>query len=212
MSSSVLPEHLAKSARPMMWRRVDGSKASRNTVLHGAGDVLSPPPALDPDAIRRDAYSTGFRDGERQSAENAAARVQSVLDELRNTIDELTALKPRLLQDAEAGLVQLSLAIARRIINRELTVDATAIDGLLRAAIHKSQAQEIYKIRVCREQEAILRGSLERLLDTRKIEIVADDSLKAWDVLFETPSGWLDASVETQFREIEYGFADRLTR
>jgi flagellar assembly protein FliH len=40
-------------------------------------------------------------------------------------------------------------------------------------------------------------------------EIVADTALQIGDVIIETRRGDLDASLETQLREIERGFADR---
>jgi flagellar biosynthesis/type III secretory pathway protein FliH len=40
--------------------------------------------------------------------------------------------------------------------------------------------------------------------------VVADVTQSRGGALFETGSGSLDASIETQLREIERGFADRL--
>ena len=45
-------------------------------------------------------------------------------------------------------MVQLSLAIARRMLRRELAVDPDALHGLVLAALEKLQAQEICRVRV----------------------------------------------------------------
>jgi len=42
--------------------------------------------------------------------------------------------------------------------------------------------------------------------------LTADASLKPAEVYFETSQGILDASVETQLREIERGLIDKLER
>ena len=52
-----------------------------------------------------------------------------MLERLARAIDELAGLRPRLRQEAEADLVQLALAIARRVLRREIAVDPEALHG-----------------------------------------------------------------------------------
>jgi flagellar biosynthesis/type III secretory pathway protein FliH len=47
---------------------------------------------------------------------------------------------------------------------------------------------------------------------SRQIEILADSTLLPGGIVFETVMGDLDASLETQLREIECGLADRLRK
>ena len=105
---------------------------------------------------------------------------------------------------------RLAIAIARRILHRELTLDPDSIHGLVKAAFQKLQTREIHRVRLHRDQEAFVRESLSKLMPSGSIEIIVDPTLQPGDVIFEGAQGDLDASIDTQLREIERGFADRL--
>ena len=55
-----------------------------------------------------------------------------------------------------------------------------------------------------------MRECLLKCVPGSGIQIVVDPGLQLGDVIFETAQGDLDASIDTQLREIERGFADRL--
>ena len=114
--------------------------------------------------------------------------------------------------DAEGDLLKLAISIARRVLHRELTLDPESIEGLIRVALDKLQSRELCRVRVHPDQEQAIRKSLERFSNSQKVELIADPSLQCGDVIFETAHGNLDASIESQLREIERGFADRLRR
>jgi flagellar assembly protein FliH len=84
------------------------------------------------------------------------------------------------------------------------------LGALVRAALEKLASQQVCRVRVHPEQEQLVRATLAQLGRGSDIEIVADAAQFRGGALFETESGSLDASVETQLREIERGFADRL--
>ena len=141
---------------------------------------------------------------------NAEPHVFDSLHTLGETLRELTLLKRKIRNEAEQELVQLSLAIARRILYRELATDPESIHGIVHAALQKLQNREIVRVRVYPGAAAAVRMAFERLPNAAAVEIVADTGLATGAVLFETALGELDASIETQLQEIQRGFADRL--
>jgi len=134
------------------------------------------------------------------------------MDRLGRALADLSSLRARIRGDAEKDLLKLSIAIARRVLHRELTLDPESIEGLIKVALDKLQSRELCRVRVHPDQESAIRSSLERFSNSQKIEVVADQTLQCGDVLFETEHGTLDASIEAQLREIERGFADRLKK
>jgi flagellar assembly protein FliH len=151
-----------------------------------------------------------LREGQQKGREEAAGEFGPVLQKLGATIAEMAGLRRRIRNEAESDVVRLALAIAKRIVHRELVCDASAIHGLVHAALDKLQNREIHRVRVHPTFTASVRECLERAGAAPAIEIVADASLRRGDAVFETSLGELDASVETQLQEIERGFADRL--
>jgi flagellar assembly protein FliH len=160
----------------------------------------------------REARAAGAREGETAGRSRAQAEMQAALDRLARSIDDVASLRARLRAEAEADLVKLALAIARRILRREIALDPDALHGLILGALAKLQGQEIARVRVHPSHAAALTACLRQNLNAGNVEIVPDPSRDVGGVIFETPRGNLDAGVESQLAEIERGLADRLRR
>jgi flagellar assembly protein FliH len=159
-----------------------------------------------------DARAAGQREGEAAGRTRAAAEMESVLGRLAATIDEIAGLRGRLRREAEADTVKLAIAIARRVIRRELAVDPEALHGLVLAALEKLQGQEICRVRVHPQHVAAIGALLRKSATGALIEVLPDASRDPGAAVFETDRGNLDASVESQLGEIERGLADTLRR
>jgi flagellar assembly protein FliH len=153
---------------------------------------------------------TSFEEGKAKGREEAAAEIQASADRLANTLRDLALLKRRIRGEAESEVVKLSLAVARRVLHRELSVDPESMQGIVHAALQKLQNREISRIRVSPSALEITRTALEKSGARASIALTPDPSMRSSDVVFETSWGELDASVETQLLEIERGFSDRL--
>jgi flagellar assembly protein FliH len=215
MSSRVLLPDDACTVSPVAWRQVGGAPPT------AAAEVpdRATPAAEDLARVQQqweqrvaEARAAGLRDGEAAGRSRATAELQVVLGRLAGTIEELAALRSRLRREAEADTVKLAIAIARRVIRRELAVDPEALHGLVLAAFEKLQAQEISRVRVHPSQVSAITELLRKSAGGITIEVVPDGSRDPGAVVFETERGNLDASVESQLGEIERGLADTLRR
>ena len=56
-------------------------------------------------------------------------------------------MRARIRKETETDIVTLTVAIARRVLRRELSVDPEAIHGVVKAALEKVQSKEICLIR-----------------------------------------------------------------
>jgi flagellar assembly protein FliH len=157
-----------------------------------------------------EARQSGFEQGVRQCRQETAREMEEALDRLARAIQEVPQVKRRVRQEAESEVVKLSLAVARRILHRELGADPQSLQGVVYAALQRLQNRELTKIRVFPASAPAVRAALERNGGMAAIEVIPDTSLQPGALLFETSLGELDASVETQLQEIERGFADRL--
>jgi flagellar assembly protein FliH len=108
--------------------------------------------------------------------------------------------------------VGLAIAIARRVLHRELSTDPEAILGLVKAAFQRCDAKETHRLTLSPPDADSVKEHRGRLRLPPALEIVADGGLQRGSAMFETSRGDLDVSVETQLTEIERGFADVLRR
>ena len=160
------------------------------------------------DSRVRQAFDNGRREGETAAQQQLSSRVDGMIAKLAQSVQEILALRTKIRQEAECDLVQLSLAIARKILNREIQTDPDALLGIVKAALQRMQTRELFRIRVCPQQADTLRRALEQLGLPTRVEVQADPALESGAVLFETAQGSLDASIDTQLREIERGLTD----
>jgi flagellar assembly protein FliH len=108
--------------------------------------------------------------------------------------------------------VTLAIAIARRVLHRELSTDPEAILGVVMAAFQKLNARETQRLRLAPSDAAIVQEQRSKLGFPAALEITADATLPQASAVFETSRGELDASVDTQLAEIGRGFTDLLRR
>jgi flagellar assembly protein FliH len=217
-SSRVLRKTEQSVVTPIQWRATapmlpaKTELAAANSTKPGEAAGENRTALQEREHLERESYQRGFSEGKAAGREQAGAELRPVLDQLARTLASLTTLRSRIRTEAEGDLLKLAVAIARRVLHRELTLDPESIEGLIRVALEKLQARELCRVRVHPDQEAAIRSSLERFSNANKVEVTADSSMQSGDVVFETAHGDLDASIESQLQEIERGLADRLHR
>jgi flagellar assembly protein FliH len=154
----------------------------------------------------REAHQRGFRDGDASATHKMAEQVRIKVEQLGRSIEQLALHRAKIQREAEPELVRLALAIARRIMRRELTVDPDSLLGLLKAGLEKIESAEAHRVRVNPEHASTVAALLEG--SARPIEVTAEPGLPVGAVIFETSRGSIDVGMETQLKEIERGFAD----
>lgn len=202
----------AGEAQAIVWRQA-GAAPGHNTPTEAPRKLYSDPGS---DESRRtsdegeqrvrEAYQRGFREGEAAAEQRIAEQMKAKLDQLGRSIEQLALHRAKIQREAEPELVRLALAIARRIMRRELSVDPDSLRGLLKAGLEKIESAEAHRVRVNPEHAATVAALLEG--SALAIEVTSETGLPAGAVIFETSRGSIDVGIETQLKEIERGFAD----
>jgi flagellar assembly protein FliH len=158
----------------------------------------------------KEAHDKGFLAGEAAARARVDSEMRAVITAFADKTAEIASLRTETIRRAEADTVRLAMDIARRVLHREISTDQLALSALTAAALEKLRNQEIYRIRLNPDLEKMLRAALERAGRSQSIELICDRSLSAGAIHFEIGSGSLDASIDTQLREIERGLADEI--
>jgi flagellar assembly protein FliH len=221
MSCRLIKDDAGIQAQPMTWRQAGEPAASPQAP---APEKLYSGPSQRPERTERtpvielpeaeqkiaEAYQRGLREGDTGATRRMADQVNAKVEQLSRSIEQLALHRGKVQREAEPELVRLSMAIARRILRRELSVDPEALLGLVKAGLERIESSDLHRVRVHPEHASILAGLLEGA--ARRVEIAADPGLPVGAVIFETSRGSLDTGLETQLKEIERGFADLYPR
>jgi flagellar assembly protein FliH len=150
-------------------------------------------------ALERDAFAKGYAQGERAGTEAAATRAEGMLRRLQQTVEELGGLRGEIIRRTERQTVQLVLAIAERIVAREITLDRTVLLGMARAALDRLGEYGSATIRLHPEDFKAIGG---KALESGAVTIVADTVVTRGGCLVQSDFGFMDVSPDSQFREL----------
>jgi flagellar assembly protein FliH len=195
-------------ARPLQGTAVEQFRWEAVGGQRGAQGQKQPPPdpAQDPAfqakaaAMERDAFAKGYAQGERAGLEAASTRADGMLRRLAQTVEELAALRNEIVHRTERQTVQLILAIAERVVQRELTLDRGLLVGMARAALDRLGEHGSATIRLHPDDFAAIGAA--GLAQDAPVRVVADGVVTRGGCLVQSDFGFMDVSPESQFREL----------
>lgn len=177
-------------------------------AVHGDRHAVPAPPPPPPDEVRpsfaeieREAFTKGYAQGERAGADAAAARGDAALRQLAQTIDELSNLRGELLQKTERQVVELALAIAGRVLRRELSIDRELLIAMAKVALERLGENTSATIRLNPDDFAAI-GAQGHLGDHDVVRVVADPLVSPGGCLVQSDFGLIDAGIDAQLGEM----------
>ncbi|NOT26428.1 MAG: hypothetical protein HOP16_10045 [Acidobacteria bacterium] len=190
-----------QGVEPFDWggTRPSGSAGSRRD-----GDG----PPVDIAAIERDAFLKGYSQGEKAGSEAAAARTERLAQKLGESLDELVSLRKETLRRSEQQTVQLALAIAHRLIQRELSVDRSLLVGMARTALDRLADYTSATIRLNPDDYAMVGASLSGTGPLAHVQVVADPTVASNGCIVQSDFGFMDVSPEAQLEQLARAILD----
>ena len=149
MASKIVSAAKAPIYAPLEWRRVGSNTDLLDGVLTQEQPVA---PVRNQDETSQlrltEQCELAYRQGEAMGRQSAQAELDGTMKALSRAIENAASHKSRLRQEAERDVVSLALAVARRILRRQIQVDDEAILGLVKAAFDNASLREITHVRV----------------------------------------------------------------
>ncbi len=161
--------------------------------------------------VERDAFAKGYAQGERAGLEAAATRGQAMLRRLGETVQELTALRAEIIQRSERQVVQLAMAIAERMINREISLDRGLVCAMARVALDRLGENASAAIRLHPDDFAAVSAGLGDGWKDSQITIAPDPMVSRGGCRVHSDFGFMDVDVASQFRELSKTLFDEDT-
>ncbi len=160
----------------------------------------------------RKAYEQGYAEGQAAGAKQANSAIEPMLAKLGQSLQELAGVRRKHLLDSEQDALRLAIAVAKKVLNRELSVDPESLLGIVKAAFERMEARDILSVRLHPNEAPVVERYLAASGMPSRIEVIPDHALERGSVIVETSRGSLDASASTQLREIERGLVDVVRR
>ncbi|MDA1314687.1 MAG: FliH/SctL family protein [Acidobacteria bacterium] len=162
---------------------------------------------IEQENIRKQAFQEGYAEGQSAGEERATARFREATVSFGDVVQSLAGYKTDLRLSTQRELVSLALAVAQRVLHREVTVDPSVVLGIVRACLDEFSATEINRLGVHPRDYKVVSGYFQSH-PIPNLEVVSDPAVGPGGAIFETSQGRIDARVETQLKEIEHGLAD----
>jgi flagellar assembly protein FliH len=153
-------------------------------------------------ALEREAFGKGFAQGEQAGAEAAGQRGEAMLYRLTQTLDELTSVRADMIRQTERQMVQLALTIARRIVQREVSLDPDLLLAMARVALERLGDSARVTVRLHPEDYAAAHGDRVAELTSSNVTIVQDARLSRGGCRVESDMGLLDIGIDAQLQEV----------
>ena len=156
-------------------------------------------------AVERDAYAAGHADGVREGDAAAAARIDALVRRLEQTISEVAGLRTVMVRRTEREIVRLAIAIAERIVHREVSVDRDLMLTMARIAIDRLGDHAAATIHLNPADFDAVSANGDPAPHGGAVKMVADHQVTRGGCLIRSAFGVIDASIDSQVREIARG-------
>ena len=163
-----------------------------------------------------DGVAKGLAEGQKAGFESAAKKNEPVLKSFQEALLQLQNLRQETYQRIEREVVDLALAIARKVICREVELNREVIVCVAREALAKIEDPGKIRIKMNPSDLQFLEEAKYQLSDLiahiDNATLIAEDSIQSGGCVIETNSGEIDARVEAQLRAIEETFQNALKK
>ena len=164
---------------------------------------------------RRESYArqVGRQEGEAAARADYESAIREERAILTAALNSFHAEQERYFRAVEAEVIQLAMAIARKILHREAQLDPLFLRAVVRVTLDKLQEETQISLRVTPPLADEWRRFLgnERNLSQR-VEVLADEAMTDTSCVVEASVGTTEIGVEAHLKEIEQGFFDLLAQ
>jgi flagellar assembly protein FliH len=219
-----LPERLmnpgARSVSRLEFHPLDRPEPAAESVAKGT--------LVDTEALRREEEVLAGRlrsQAERMSAQVERGRSEAVAEarllweaefeerigqersRLQKIDEEFRRERTRYFAGVEGEVVRLALAIAARVLHREVKLDPLLLTGVVRVALEKIAKDSAVVLRVSVGEVEMWQGVFAAHQESA-MKLVGDKRLEAGECVLETNVGRVELGMSAQLEEIERGFFD----
>jgi flagellar assembly protein FliH len=184
----------------MSSRIIRGDGRLSTLKISSPGDII--PGSLQSHAmnVEKEAFEQGYAEGEKIGKQMGEKMIETVVKRYDNSIAQLAESHKGLVEAMEVQTVRLALEIARKIVQRELTMDPDLVAALAAVALKRVSGHQNIALRVSRHDFARVRVAVGVV--NPAVTVKDDATLERGDFVVETGQTFLDGKVSSQIDTI----------
>lgn len=155
--------------------------------------------------IETQARARGHEEGVAAGRAAGYAELEEDVAAMHELIESAREQRNEVIETAEPELVRLAMAVAERVVNDHVAIDANVVLETVRHALTRLVGREVVTLRVNPADAEVLRMYREATAasnDVEHLRIIEDQRVDRGGVVIETDAGTIDSKVSTQLREV----------
>jgi len=156
--------------------------------------------------IEGDAYQKGYMKGEENAGQVQKEAQEAYYQSTRQVLQEVNELRQKIYKYTEVEILALSIDIAEKLVCRQMELKPETIVDIARAACIQAKECEMVIIYVAPEQVETLKAKQDefsaQLYRSKRLEFIADSTIKSGGCRIETEQGFIDATIETMLKQL----------
>jgi flagellar assembly protein FliH len=184
----------------MSSRIIRGDGRLSRLSVSSPGDMISGSSQDRAMNVEKEAFEQGYAEGERSGKQMGEKMIETVVKRYDHSISQLAESHKDLVESMEVQTVRLALEIARKIVQRELTMDPDLVAALAAVALKRVSGHQNIALRVSRHDFARVRVAVGVV--NPAVTVKDDATLERGDFVVETGQTFLDGKVSSQIDTI----------
>lgn len=184
----------------MSSRIIRGDGRTSMLKISSPGDIISGSSQDHAMNVEKEAFEQGYAEGERIGKQMGEKMIETVVKRYDHSIAQLAESHKGLVEAMEVQTVRLALEIARKIVQRELTMDPDLVAALAAVALKRISGHQSIALRVSRHDFARVRVAVAVV--NPAVTVKDDATLERGDFVVETGQTFLDGKVSSQIDTI----------
>jgi flagellar assembly protein FliH len=157
--------------------------------------------------LKDEGFSQGYQEGLQFAEEEIRRQHNEMLQEASQILEQAYVLKQQIIQEAEPFLIEMSCAIAEKIVSRQLTVESHWVVELIQTVLARRREKGIITLCIAPSQFSYIQDAREELLlhidSQAELQIIPDSSVHDNGCVVRSSFGSIDARIDTQLKEIK---------
>jgi len=202
-------DSIIKETEQMVLDILEQARAEASHIIEDARDEaqeIRTQVRVEAEQIRNKARESGYKEGLQKAYQETEDRRKRALAECDKMLEEAKKEKEAIIRSAEGDIVRLALAVAEKIVEKEIQQDTDITINLVRNVLSMVGDAQAVKLRVSPEEFERLAAERDKLTgadqNIGELHLQPHSGIKPGGLILDSEVGTIDARVETRLQNI----------